>query len=340
MLEGTTENVAVSTPSSSGGSGNVTSGTATDAMIKAATAASSAEESATTPDASAGAIPPGATSDARGQPKVTGATVTSGEAPVSRIEAAVKNARAEARAAVEAQYAWAKDVDPQDVQVGGALLYDLRTNAKQFLQELAQELGATLSFGTPTAETVETVDEAFPAPDLVSPDGRLKTYSDATLQKMLHIHGRKVAKELRGEMAPMLEFVNGERETRAEQGRQQQVVEATKSALAEARKLPHFTKENEPLIAEKLKAIDPSIRRQVGSVAALYIAYNQMLSEKVFPTIETAAEVRVQNNNSKKAAASVGAHPVDQGGEAKKPVLRGVDDLAKHMERLAQAATA
>ena len=107
-------------------------------------------------------------------------------------------------------------------------------------------------------------------------------------------------------------------------------------ALSVASKLPHF-EEYKADIAKELEQVDPRVRRQVGSVAALYMAYNKVLAEKVFPTIGRDAESKVREGFKRSAAASNGQVKPGAGVDGKpKPLKDGdVDGLAAHMARLA-----
>lgn len=337
---GTTDNVTASVtegqtaPTSSG---NVSSGTASEAMIKAATAASSAD---TPPAGDAGdTAKPGAASDSTANPDATGqpgaadkaaAAATRGEAPPARIEAAVKNARAETLT----KYGLTESTNPADVRVGVDLLSDIRRDPKAWATQFVQELGGTISFEKPAAK--EEVPEEFPAPSLISADGQ-KAYSDTDILKITDILQKRIMQQLQ----PDLAYVRSAKTTAEQREHQQRLASFTQEKLAEARKLPHFTKENEPKILAELQAIPTETRRSVGAIAALYMAYNAFLQKSVFPSIDTSAETRVRESFEKKARTSQGqAHPSDQGGDGKTPTLKGVDDLAKHMERLEAAATA
>lgn len=315
-------------------SGNVTSGTASEAMIKAAEAASSAEaapaEKITGDTAKPDGQTPVAKPDATGQPD---STVTRGEAPEPRIAAAVKNAREAASKEVHEKYGLAPNTDPRDVQVGMGLLTDIRADTKGFLLQLASEMGAKVVFegDTPAKEEVLT----YPEPSLVSQDGA-KAYSSDDILKILDIQ----KKQIMGELRPDLEYVRNSKTSAQEAESRRQVAEYTSQQLAAARKLPHFTTENEPKILAKLQAIPQDVRRSVGPIAALHMAYNTFLQDDIFPTIDTAAEARVRESYAKKANAGRGqAHPTDQSGDTKPPKLDNVSDLEKHMEQLAAAAT-
>lgn len=343
MLEGTTDNAAGS-GAAPAASGNITSGTASEAMIKAATTASSAEAAPAvnlTGDTAkpAGDGTSGATSDATGQPVPTGQPAATGtaEAPQARIEAAVRNARAE----VESKYAWAKGITPEqqrDIPTSLGIIRELRSNALGFWRRLGQELGQNVQAPAAAAAVVEEKEEAFPEPMLRSEDGK-GAYSDGQVREIAAMLRRQITKELRGEMKPMTEFFDKEQTSREERASNERSMRKAGWAMTEARKLPHFTKENEPAILAKLEAIPAEIKREIGGVAALHMAYNQFLAETIFPNIETAADARVRASYDKKAAASRGqVHPTDQGGEGKSVEIKGVDGLARHMERLAAAA--
>lgn len=325
---------AAAAPVSGVGQPTISSGSASAALIKAAEASSS---EATEPTGAVGDTStqggPGkaaATAGATAKPVVDGSTGTKpagsgGEAPEHRIEAAVKNARAATRLEVEKEFAAFKGLDPGEVQTSIALLRELRTDTAGFFKRLGERL----------KESGDTEDEAYPAADLVSKDGKLKTYSEETFQKALDIHGRRVANKIMQEIAPLREFVATEQQTREETTRTQQRRETISTALAEARQLKHFTKENEPAILEVLKAIPMEKRKALGPVASLHMAYNTFVESSVFPNIDTAAEQRVRESYAKKANAAGGnVHPTDQGGDPKKPVIRNQTQLARHMEHL------
>lgn len=342
MLEGTTDNAAApdagATPASTA---SITSGTASDAMIKAATAASSAEAAPAVPsgDTPAPVSPteveatPEATIQETPEGQAAAAAATRGEAPASRIEAAVRNARQLAQVETLRTFGL-EGADPADVKVAMDVLGQLRQDPKSFWQRLGGELG---SQGQPEKEEVE---EEYPEADLVDPTGKLKTYSVDAHRKALDVHGRRIQKQLMGELRPVLDFVEGEKTTRSTAEARAAVNTLVGQTLTEARKLPHFTKENEPFIVEKLKAIPVEVKRAIGPVAAMYMAYNQVLAEKVFPGIDAAADKRARDSYAKKANASNGSvHPVSQGGDAKPPKLENQQDLAAHMTRMAAAAT-
>lgn len=343
----TADNAAASvdTGSTPASTASITSGTASEAMIKAATAASSAEAPPTGDKKVGDTPPPASTTDAGAsvaaiEPPVkddsaAAAAATRGEAPPHRIEAAVRNARQLAQAETLRSYGL-EGVDPADVRVGMEILADIRKDPKSFWQRLGTELGAQGG-----GKTTEEVEEDYPEADLISPDGKLKTYSIDAHRKALDIHGRKIQKQLMGELRPVMDFVENEKSTRSTAEAQAAVQTLVGQTLTEARKLPHFTKENEPLIVEKMKAIAPEVKRAIGPVAALYMAYNQMMAEKVFPGIDAAAEAKVRDSYAKKANASNGStHPVSTGGDGKPVKLDNQQDLARHMERMAAAVTA
>lgn len=321
------------------GSG-LTSGTASEALLRAAEAASSADtqpEGKTTGDT----MPQVGDGTPESKPAATGQPATSNPAgsqpapdgtPEHRIQAAVRNAREQATREVEARYAAFKGMDPEQVSTGLALLREIQADPGKFLEELSTRLGRPAT--APAAAVAD--DEDLPEPDLVSKDGQLRTYKAETLQKMLDIHGRRIAAAIRNEVKPFIDY------TQTAQTREQQAADYAKreqvvrQALEEARELPHFTKENEPAILEILQGMSDEARASLGPVAALHKAYALFLKERVFPTIDSDADRRVRESFTRKAATSAGTvHPSGQGGDTKPPELKGVADLAAHMERMA-----
>lgn len=330
---------ADSTPVSSG------STSALGAMEKAAASVSSTEGTpgAVTGDTTeqGGSGKAVAISDATGQPVPEGsaaATAARGEAPQSRIEAAVKNARAE----VEAKFAWAKDIPATvvpDLKTGYQLVKDLRKDPKAFALQLCSELGISIA---PEKQEAPAKPWDMPKPDLHSEDGKGAYSADVMQEILTHALGQ-LREELTGQMKPVLDRHKSEAQQRQEYAIQLKSTQDAKEVLTDARKLPHFTEANEPAILAKLQAIPLELKQKLGGGGSLMLAYNRFLAESVFPTYDTAAEQRVRDSNAKKAATSAGsAHPSDQGGEGKrKPVREGdVQGLAARMREMEASASA
>lgn len=348
---GTTDNAAASVtggapePSTSG---NVSSGTASDAMVKAAMAASSADGSPAGNEAETAAITAGIAGTVAkpvvdpNQPAKGAQAATKGEAPESRIQAAVRNARAE----VETQYAWAKDLNPTHVSVAMDVATEISRDAKGFASRLAGELGMKL---VPIKEQAQPPQGGqatgdgqaeLPKPRLRAEDGTA-AYAADQMPAIIDAITKRITAQFEGRIKPLVDDRERNQRTALATEQRESARQTVEGALAKARQLPHFTKENEPHILGLLKAIPQAERLQMGPIGAMYHAYNQFLAQKVFPSVDTAAEERVRASYAKKAATSVGSgHPVDQGGNGKSTEIKGVDGLARHMERLAQQAAA
>lgn len=331
-VEGTTDNSA-----GSGSTGNVTSGTASEAMIKAAEAASSPAGPDASGGSGAGAQPPkagegtpGATTGATGQPTGTGssgATGDRGPIPFERHEAALKNAREEFKWAQELT---ASGLKPDEVKAGVALLIKLRTDPAAFWKQLGEEG----KFGQPAGETEKEPTFEYPSPDLASADGKVKAFSGDAVLKALEVQEKKLIHQFQKEMRPLIEFHSSEMTRQQQTEFTAQVKRTSDAALKRAEALPHF-KDHKAAIADKLAAVAPEVLAEIGPIGALFEAYHAVLAEKVYPTIESDAEKRVRENYGKKAAGGGGIPPNGGGGDAKPVVLDGPDALAKHMERLA-----
>lgn len=319
-------------------------GNASESLIRAAEAASSAatESTGTTVEDTTqqtGTATAGATPDATAQAAAvesTGQAPRTGEAPQSRIEAAVKNAREQAareteariRQEMDAQFGAFKGMNPEEVQLALQVLTELRTDPSKFYQELSQRLNGGK----------QEQDEPFPEPDLVSKDGQLKSYRAETVQKLLEMHGTKVQRQLMKELKPFLDFAKGEQDRRASEAQIESRMVQLEGALKEMRTYKHFTKENESKILAVIQTLPQELRRN-DPVRALHIAYNKFLETEIFPNINRTAENRVVENFNKKAAASDGTvSPNQPSGDPKKRELRGVSDLARRMQEMAESA--
>lgn len=352
-MEPTADNSAAAPASGVATTGNVSSGTASEAMVKAAEAASSAESTpagvAGDTSKPTGTADPGATVGAKTPPASTGpadpAAANRGPVPLDRHEAAVRNAREKGATEARAEFAWAKDI-PQEarssVSVALNILSQMRGDTRDFVTRLAGELGLAVvpkGQGPAGGGNTTATDEALPEPDLESSDGKMKAYSSGTVLKAIDIAVNKALGKLRGELEPSLSFIGTEQEKAEARDLQQRNSQSASSILTGARELPHF-KENEKDIHAKLKDMSLESKRQLGPAGALYRAYNLVMAEKVLPTLSQSSEQKVREENARKAAASRGAHPIDSGSDGKAPVLRDGDvgGLARHMEQLAQTS--
>lgn len=338
---GTTENVAGSSTE-----GSVTSGTASDAMIKAAMASESSTDTPPTGDEAETVDPATLTAKPAGSvtattPPAKGAQVPTGTGPVplDRHEAAVKNAREKAVTETEAKYAWAKDVDPKTVETAFGIVSEMLQDTQKFAHTLAGELGMKLVPITEEKPAAPATPYQLPEPVLRSEDGR-GAYDAKQMMEILAEQEKRILATFGTQMKPLLTDREAAAKAKAEADVKAQGRQAATEALAEARKMPHFTKENEPEILKNLQAIPANVRASIGAVASLYRAYNQFLAEKVFPTIGTTAEQSVRDANRKKAAASAASvHPVSPSGDGAKPEIKNVAQLSKYMEQLEAGGT-
>jgi hypothetical protein len=337
---------ASETPKSSA---SITSGTASEALIRAA---SSAETTASAPPAGlkAGDTPPKVEGQASPEttpaatvpPKVEGSTekpAVTGEAPEARIQAATRNARTNLLTQIGRDLGLTdtvgkpRAITPQDVgdmRLGLNLLRDLQADSGRFFQALARQLGYEL----PEERGAE--DYALPKASLRSEDGQ-EAYSASDMAKVVDIIERKLTARFEGQLKPLAD----DHRTRAEQSVVEQIQRESKvvagSALSEARQYPHF-KENEAAIAARiaeLREADPNIHKRIGAIGLMYKAYNDVMATKVFPSIDSEAERRVREDNARKAAGSSLVHPSGSGNDAKKVEIANVDQLADRMRRMA-----
>lgn len=312
---------ASAAPAATGTASGVSSGTASEAMIKAAMASEGATEK-TPPDV--GAASAAVVAGTIAQPAKDGKPAGTNEPPKERWDDILANARAKATEDALKPYGWAKDLNAEEATAALGLVATLRKDPGAFWREL----GTMVKGG----ESAETKDEAFPAADVISSDG-VKVHSDANVQKILEVFERKLMTKFQGELRPLLDFHDGELKTREKATAVNNAKQLAGQALTSARALPHF-KEHEAAIVETLTKMDPAIRKAVGPIAAMYMAFEQVKTEKVYPTLEAEAEKKVRADYDKKAAAS-GIHPVGGDGKVKEtPVLKGASALAAHMERL------
>lgn len=308
-----------STPSSSGPT------TALSALNSAASSAAAAEQSPASGTAGNGSghgTPSSATAPTQQQPAPVNADPQSarGAIPYDRHEQALKNARDKATAEVMQRFAWANNLDPKAVQRAIGLVQRLDGDARSFHKQLAEEL--------------EAQNEDDPQPDYQTPDGK-KVYSAEAMGKAMKALENRLRREIMGTVQPLLserEKAEEAKKTEAAQTEQRQNIAG---ALAHARTLPLFTKENEPAISKEMEALPKATVDRIGVISAMYLAYANFVAKNQH-RLTTEAQGQVHEDLRRKAAAASGQ--VTPGGNQpnvapKTPTNRS--ELAKHMEQLA-----
>lgn len=352
---GSTDNSAATTPGSTGAPASTPTTVVTSTPTSTArpgTAAASLEKvaKAAEPPSSSGNPDQPASGASPELAKEPAATVPSGQLgsntddwegiPEGRRTAITRNLRESA--AKEAREAMLKELglpvdgysaDQVRAQLG--LVSRFAADPVAFWRQLGTELAEA---GHPLGGSDNTADnDPEPQPDMVSEDGKHKVYSDAQLRKLREWDQRQMEAKFLSHVNPMREFMEQSQNREHVTNIIHESRSKASEVLTEARKLPYF-KENEKAIGEALAAIPKEVRAEVGSVAALYIAYNHVLRDKVFPTIGQKTEQEVRESLREKAAAGVGQVHVGSGQTpAAKAAPRNVDQLAARMKEMAGA---
>lgn len=336
-------------------SGSVTSGTASEALLKAVAESSSdstpvvgdtagsknvgapVAKAAGDTAATGGPAKPVATSDATGQqpPQVPAgqAPANTNEAPETRIQAAVTNARNTLNQQWNQRFAPFKDFkaeDVADIKSAIKLVRDLRANPQSFYERLGKDLKVP-------APGQGTTDE-LPQAEFTSPDGKHQFYTAKTTMQLVNQAVAKAVAAVEERLGGVIEPIQQHFQTEEDKAQERQVAEETKARTGEIlthmATLPQFT-ENQTAIGEALAAMPVALKRRLGAAGALMQAYNSV----VLPKYDQAAEARVREADKKKAAASAGnINPANTGGSGTKVEIKGVDGLARHMEQLATQA--
>ena len=305
---------------------------ANDALLRAMESPSSGDDEATSEGEPDAAQADAATTVQPETSNVSDAT-QKGQAPESRIQAAVRNARAETRAEVEREYAAFRGLDPDAVQTAMSVVDALQSDSKGFLMELASRLGMTVGDGGQKPEPPQVSEFKMPQADLVSADGKLRTFSEGAVANIVKDLTAHVLSQVDGRLKPISSFVKDEQTTREQTRQEEERRQGVLSAIEDVRQLPHF---DEKGVLETLRAMSPQERARLGPVAALKKAYLTYTNDQVLPNLNSAAETRVREQARRKMATSMGTvRPEAGAGAGKAPNLNSVDALAAHMERLA-----
>lgn len=236
--------------------------------------------------------------------------------------------------------AWAEKINPQEAQTAIELLQELRTNPVAFYRQLNQDLLGRPEYATQLQPTAPTQEDPEPKADLVTrgPDGReIRVYSEEQQQKWRDWNNARVMKNVDEKLNPLNEFHRTQQEFVQQAEIRERAKAHTESTMAEMRKMPHFAgPENEEKIAQKLRAIPPHIKKQVGAVAALNMAYNQHLRDNIFPTLNQTAEQRVREEMARKANAGAGTVTPGGGNQPRGTVQpKNTSELSAHLRKLA-----
>lgn len=262
------------------------------------------------------------------------------DVPPARRGAILKNVREsttkEVTDALMKEFGWAKEYKPEQVKASMDLIMQLRSDPASFFQRLGAELAAE-GIAVNAAPGGDGQPDPMPEPDLVSEDGTHRVYSDKQLAKLRAWDRKQLSDELMQHVNPMRQFMD----TMTEQQRMLQIDHDSRtegvSVVNEFRSsLRHF-KENEAEIAKALDAIPDDVKLKIGARAALYSAYNAVLEQKVFPTIQATTEDQVRANLRVKATAGAGA---PAGGQPPTSAARpkNVDQLSARMRQMAGSA--
>lgn len=325
------------------------SGSAADALARAA---ESAEDTSQVAD---GVVKPVSTGAAKGPQTATGQAQTgakNGPVPFDRHDAAVKNARAEGAAEALKPYAWAKDVTPEAWGTASQLMREIITDTPAFVAKLAAECG--LKVVPATAEATATGTKAETGGKFTLPKGRLQSedgtraFSEDQVGEILTSFAESLRGELRTEFSGQLKPVLDDREKAAKAAEQtairEEVRQTVAETMAELRSAPHYQiddgkggKMDNPKIAEYFFAI-PAAARQANPIAAAYRAYQNFYNKEILPTIGQTSQAQVREENRRKVAASQGAHPSTTNASTMPKEIKGVGGLAKRMEEMAAAA--
>lgn len=352
---GTTEKAAGSGSSSGGSSGGITHGTADAAMIAAAQAALSQSDatgagksgdtspaggaagtSTDTGTAGTGAAGTGAAagSTAAGTGQPGAAPGTRGDDLAGRGQAIAQRARSQVLSDYGLVDQSGRRMNPEVVRDAMQFFMEFRRDPAAFWREMGNQLRDS---------GVSGEDEPLPEPKHRDPGGKWAAYDAAQMPDIIKVLTKNISRQLMGQFAPMMQYFDSERQARTESEMQAAVDERHAAIMAEARKWPGFTKENEPAITAVLVAMPAALKKALGPAGALYHAYQQFYNEKIRPTERATIEKELHEANRKKARAADGSQmPVGSGGSETAPKLRDgdVSGLAAHLARLAEQQSA
>lgn len=306
--------------------------------VEATAARLAAADSPSAENAKVGEVPTTAPTPAEtiAQPTNAPNTEPTGAVPPERLPAIVRNAREKAVNELVSSLG-VPDVDA--LRVAADFRNRIAQDPLEFYNQLGQELRQSPEYanrmGQPsTPPQAAATQDPEPQPDLYTEVNgeRHEVYSASQLREWQKWNGRQQTEARREEIAPLSEFVrNQQRAEEQRQIREQSRTEAG-SLIEDMRAYPHFTKENEPKIAERFANMDPALKKRLGSAGALQRAYNDFLRDEVFPRIDSDAEQRVRGDFTRRASVTSVRPGGGHNTGVRKPT--NVAELSAHIKRM------
>lgn len=244
-----------------------------------------------------------------------------GSIPVPRVRKILENARAKARAEVEQQLAWARELDRSKTEEAVKVFQFAEQNPVEFYRlvterlrsdpRYAAEIERFFSPAQPAAEPEKPKDEK-PQPDVLLEDGRL-VYSAEQMEKLLGWQERRYETKLTDKVKPF---------EQAQRQQEQQIALERESqrVMKEVLTWPGMTdKENQKAVAEAMLAqklnVDQAYRAVVLPRLTDTASIEKRVREQVLAELKQKTRATTQNPGTTLAA------PQDFKGKSVREIL-------------------
>lgn len=311
---------------STGSSGSSASTSAASSLAKVSSQLGAAPSSAQPGDPASGGSAPAPTAPATGgvaDPATGQPAPARGPIPYDRHEAALRNAREEARSQAEAQYSWLREqgLDHEEAKRRLGIAARLFQDPRAFIQQLQSELN-------PEPEWTDPED---PEPDLRDLQGNPAGYSPKQLQTLIKNALARERREWEQQFGPVQQFVGQLQEEQARTQVTQQAQQTVQAVLGELRADPEFQKHEREVLGMYMQM--DAARQKYGAIATLHAAWNKFYRERIVPTLGQTAQAQVLTDLQKSATAGAQGSPKPVPAAPTAPKLRegNLDDLATHM---------
>lgn len=254
-----------------------------------------------------------------------------GPIPFARHQAALNNARETARQEAETKYQpYFKPFEGMDVRhvaPAAELLRDFQRDPIAAYVRMGRDL-QSLGYQLPNTQAAPAspppptaLDPQLMQADIVSADGKIKTFSEGRVLELLKANGEIIANQLRQELQPVISYTN-EAKTHA---RNTEMARYAKQLEDEVKALPGY---NEAGVMAAMATIPVEEVRMLGAAGTLHKAYNLFMRDKVLPGYDAEAERRVRETLQKKVNGSDTINPSLGSGDGKKPNIADGDVTA------------
>jgi hypothetical protein len=254
-----------------------------------------------------------------------------GSIPVARVRKILDNARAKAKAEVESELGWAKDL-PKDDAIEAVRVYQYAEqnpvafvrevlerlqNHPQYRDEVAQILEPARKAPAKKETETEQVADQKPQPDVLLEDGRL-LYSDAQMGKLLEWQSSQVESRLTKRLEPF-------EKAREKQSFEREVEQHAAAVIEEVKTWTGMTDpENQKAVAEAMRTRGLTVDAAYRAVVVPKLSDTAAIEKRV--RAQVLAELKQKSRASTRNPQRIESAPASLQGKSVREILEATAD--------------